>query len=58
MRYDRNFAFFAPHFEWYTFTKGIGYVPTAEAPEEAIKAMEEYNRYSFGTKETPKPKKD
>ena len=58
MRYDKNFAFFVSHEEWYTFVKGVGYVPTEEAPEEAVKAMEEYNRYSFGTEETPTPKKD
>jgi len=46
MRYDRNFIVFAGHPDWYTHVKGVGYVPTDEAPEEARKAMEEYNKYS------------
>lgn len=58
MRIDRNFELFVVHEEWYNFVKDIGYVPTAEAPEKAVKAMEEYNRYTFGTKETPKANKD
>jgi hypothetical protein len=50
MRYDKNYAYFRPHTEWYNFVVGVGYVPTDEAPPEAVKAMEEYNSYSFGVK--------
>lgn len=54
MRYDKNYAYFRPHEEWYTLVKGIGYVPTEKAPPEAVKAMEEYNSYTFN----PDPKKN
>lgn len=47
MRYDKNYAMFAGHPEWYEFKTGIGYVPTDKAPEEAKKAMREYNSYAF-----------
>ena len=47
MRYDKNFAKFGGHPEWYELKKGIGYVPTEKAPEEAKKAMEKYNSYHF-----------
>ena len=47
MRYDKNFAYFKPHHEWYTFAKEKGYMPTDKAPKEAVKAMEEYNSYTF-----------
>lgn len=50
MRYDRNFAVFAGHSDWYTFVKGVGYVPTDKAPEEAVKAMKEFNSYTYQTK--------
>lgn len=50
MRYDKNYAYFSQHDEWYTFVKGVGYVPTDKAPAEAVKAIEEYNSYTFGTK--------
>ena len=26
MRYDKNFACFGEHSEWYSFMKGVGYV--------------------------------
>lgn len=50
MRYDKNYAYFRPHTEWYNFVVGVGYVPTDEAPPEAVTAMQEYNSYKFGTK--------
>ncbi len=33
MRYDKSFAYFRPHFDWYRFVHGVGYVPTEKAPE-------------------------
>lgn len=48
MRYDRNYAYFRPHFEWYYFVPGIGYIPSEEAPEDAVEAMISYNAYTFG----------
>lgn len=50
MRIDRNFMFFAPHEDWYTYEKGVGYIPTEKAPEEAVKAIEKYNSYTFNQK--------
>lgn len=50
MRYDKNFHIFIKHPEWYTAVPGKGYIPTEAAPEEAKKAMEEYNSYTFGEK--------
>ena len=50
MRYDKNYAYFRPHFDWYTFVKGVGYVPTDKAPEKAVKAMEEFNSYRYKNK--------
>lgn len=47
MRYDKNFAYFRPHFDWYMFVHGVGYVPTERAPEEARKAMDKYNSYTY-----------
>ena len=47
MRYDKNFAMFAKHTDWYYFIEGYGYVPTDEASAEAETAMFEYNCYSF-----------
>lgn len=54
MRYDKNYAYFRPHFDWYTVIKGVGYVPTDKAPPEAVEAMREYNSYTFN----PDPKKN
>ena len=56
MRFDKNFAYFRPHFDWYTFKIGYGYIPTDIAPPEAIKAMQEYNAYTYKTTTTPKHK--
>ena len=47
MRYDKNYAIFAKDADWSEFIKGIGYVPTDKAPEEAKKAMKKYNSYTF-----------
>ena len=47
MRYDKNFAFFAPHPEWYKFVAGKGYIPIDKAPPEAVKAIEKFNSYRF-----------
>ncbi len=47
MRYDKNYAFFAPHHDWYTIVIGVGYVPTEKAPPEAVKAIEDFNSYTF-----------
>lgn len=55
MRYDKNFAAFIKHTEWYQFVYGIGYVPTDEAPEEARKAMERYNSYTYNTDQKKRP---
>ena len=52
MRYDENFAYFAPHFDWYEFDDDIGYVPTDKAPKEAVIAMEKYNSYTFNKEQT------
>lgn len=52
MRYDPNYAYFRPHPEWYTVVAGVGYVPTDKAPAEAIKAMKEYNSYTFAKNNT------
>lgn len=46
MRIDRNLIVFIAHSDWYTFVKGIGYVPTEKAPKEAVEAMKRYNSYS------------
>jgi hypothetical protein len=50
MRYDKNYAYFAPHFDWYKFDAEVGYVPTEKAPEEAVIAMDKYNFYTFNFK--------
>ncbi len=50
MRYDKNFAYFVSHSDWYEFVVGKGYVPTEKAPPEAVKAIEEYNLYRFKEK--------
>ena len=45
MTRDPNLFVFIKHPEWYVFDDEKGYVPTKEAPPEAVKAMEEYNKY-------------
>ena len=52
MRIDPNYIIFMDHSEWYTFDKEIGYVPTKEAPKEAVEAMKKYNRYAIEKKES------
>lgn len=47
MRYDKNYAYFARHYDWYTFKKGIGYIPTDKAPTEAVEAMKKFNEYTY-----------
>jgi len=47
LRLDRNLASFIDHSDWYTFVKGVGYVPTENAPPEAAEAMTRYNSYGF-----------
>ena len=47
MRYDKNFAVFAKHTNWYNFVIGYGYVPTDKAPTKVERAMFEYNCYRF-----------
>ncbi len=48
MRYDKNYAYFTEHPEWYTVKPGVGFIPTEKAPERAKEAMKEYNSYTFG----------
>ena len=36
-------ARFISHLEWYTIVEGVGYVPTEEAPQEAIESMKRLN---------------
>lgn len=48
MRYDKNFASFGSHTEWYEFVVGVGYVPNDLATIQATLAMLEYNSYTFG----------
>ena len=38
---------FAKDADWSVFVKGVGYVPTEKAPEEARKAMDKYNSYTY-----------
>lgn len=47
MTIDRNFRIFAPHVEWWTLDKNVGYIPTASAPKEAVEAMKKYNSYTY-----------
>ena len=54
MRIDPNWRIFADHTDWYTFEKGVGYVPTDKAPKEAVEAMKKYNSYGFKKKTSPK----
>lgn len=44
MRYDKDFDFFSRHPEWYTCEIGVGYMPTKEAPPEAVEAIERYKK--------------
>lgn len=46
MRNDKDFFYFAPHFDWYIVEKGKGYVPTDKAPPEAVEAMRRVNERS------------
>lgn len=43
MRFDRDYAIFASHFDWYKFIPGTGFVPTEKAPDYAIEAMRRWN---------------
>ena len=45
MRVDPNYMVFAPHYDWYTVVKGVGYVPTDKAPKEAVEAMKKHNAH-------------
>lgn len=56
MKYDRNYAYFITHTDWYTEVKGIGYVPTDKAPPEAVNAMKTYNAYTFNPEPAKKHK--
>lgn len=47
MHYDKILASFIAHSDWYTFVKGIGYVPTESAPPEAVEVMRRFNSYGF-----------
>ncbi len=44
MRYDKDFDYFVSHHEWYTHKVGVGYVPTENAPKEAVEAIERFNK--------------
>ena len=46
MKIDPNYIVFCFHEDWYTHKKGVGYVPTDKAPEEAVKAMAAFNEES------------
>lgn len=52
MRIDRNLIIFLGKCDWYTFEKGVGYVPTDKAPPEAIEAMKQYNSYTYNPDNT------
>ena len=43
MRMDKDLKLILAHPEWYTTKKGVGYIPTEEAPKEAVEAMERVN---------------
>ncbi len=47
MRYDKDYAIFAIHFDWYDFVPYVGYVPTDRAPKEAREAMKRYNEEHY-----------
>lgn len=49
MRFDENYALFAKNTNWFKFIIGIGYVPTKEAPPEAVEAMKNFDFYTYGT---------
>lgn len=51
MRYDKNYAVFAGHYDWFYTVPGVGYVPTDKAPEEARIAMEKFNSYTYKNKQ-------
>lgn len=42
MRIDKDYIFFIDHDDWYTVEPGIGYVPTPNAPKEAVEAIERF----------------
>lgn len=44
MRIDKDFIFFTAHEDWYTVDPDIGYVPTKNAPKEAVEAIERFNK--------------
>ena len=44
MRYDKDFAFFIKHDDWYTIEPGKGYMPTPNAPKEAVEAIERFKK--------------
>ncbi len=46
MKIDKNLRIFITHVEWWEFEVGVGYIPTKEAPPEAVEAMKRYNEYS------------
>ena len=47
MRADHNLRKFCVHPEWYTHELGHMFIPTEECPDNAKKAMDEYNSYTF-----------
>ncbi|MGI6067802.1 hypothetical protein [Absicoccus porci] len=47
MRADHNLRKFCGHPEWYTHELGHMFIPTEECPDNAKKAMDEYNSYTF-----------
>lgn len=49
MRIDRTYITFARVPSWSCFVNGLGYLPTTEAPQEAIDAMKRYDLREFGT---------
>ena len=49
MRYDRDYAYFRPHFDWYIYIRCVGYIPTPIAPEDAVQAMERFNQRTYHT---------
>ena len=44
MRVDKDYMFFCDHSDWYEFDIDIGYVPTKNAPKEAVVAMDRFNK--------------
>lgn len=43
MKKDKDLALILTHREWYIMKKGVGYIPTKEAPKEAVEAMKRVN---------------